>query len=52
MLNWKENERKLSSDVDNLLEFFCRNLEREINSTVEVGSKTARQNGVEITTRS
>ena len=53
MLNWKENERKLSwSDVDDVLEFFYRNLEREINSTFEVGSKTARPNGVEITTRS
>jgi hypothetical protein len=51
MLNWKENERKLLwSDVDDVLGFFYRNLEIEINSTFEVGSKTARQNGVEITT--
>jgi len=34
MLNWKENERKLSwSDVDNVLEFFYRKLEREISPT-------------------
>jgi hypothetical protein len=40
MLNWKENERKLSwSDVDDVLEFFYRNLEREINSTFEVAVK-------------